>query len=82
MDEHKGLLITHLNIRSLWIKIDLIRTPFDKSETHRITFSETWLTNEITNEFIDFEGYTVHMNDRGWYENGSNNINVPTPDFQ
>ena len=69
LGEHKGLLITHLIIRSLWIMIDLVRTTFDKSEIDLITFSETWLTNEIPNEFIDFEGYNVHRNDSGWYEN-------------
>ena len=49
--KHKGLLITHLNIRSLWIKVDLVRTTFDKSEIDIITFSEA---NEIPNYFKDF----------------------------
>ena len=44
--KHKGLLIAHLNIRSLWIKVDLVKTTFDKSETDIITFSEA---NEIPN---------------------------------
>ena len=50
LGEHKGLLITHLNIRSLWIKINLVRKIFDTSEIDLVTFSETWLTNEIPNE--------------------------------
>ena len=65
---HKGLLITHLNIRSLWSKIDLARTTFNSKDVDIITLSETWLTESITNEIIDFNGYTIYRKDRSWTE--------------
>ena len=52
MGKHKGLLITHLNIRSLWIKLDLVRTTFDKCEIDIITFSEA---NEIQITLLIFK---------------------------
>ena len=51
MGKHKGLLIIHLNFRSHWIKVDIVKTTFDKSEIDIITFPEA---NEILNYFIGF----------------------------
>ena len=55
--KHKGLLVTHLNVRSLWNKLDLIKTTFTNFNIDIITFSETWLTSLIPNEMIDINGY-------------------------
>ena len=65
---HKGLLTTHLNARSIWNKIDLIRNTFINKNVDIITFSETWLTSKMPNEMIDIEGYTIVRNDRNWHE--------------
>ena len=69
---HKGLLITHLNIRSLWSKIDLARTTFNNTDVDVITLSETWLTDLINDELIDFDGYTVYRKDRNWTDDIGN----------
>ena len=66
---HKGLLSTHLNIRSIWRKIDLLRTVFHDNNVDMITFSETWLTTDIPNELVNIEGYDLVRNDRSWSEN-------------
>ena len=66
---HKGLLSTHLNIRSIWRKIDLLRTVFHDNNVDIITFSETWLTTDIPNELVNIEGYDLVRNDRSWSEN-------------
>ena len=72
--KHKGLLVTHLNVRSLWNKIDMIKTTFNKFNIDIITFSETWLTDLIPNELIDINGYELFRNDRKWNETGIANI--------
>ena len=72
--KHKGLLVTHLNVRSLWNKIDLIRSTFKDFYVDIITFSETWLVNEIPDGLVDIEGYELYRNDRNWTQNGSDLI--------
>ena len=64
--KHKGLLVTHLNVRSIWNKIDLLKTTFNKFNIDIITFSETWLNEVIPNELIDFERKEIIRNDRKW----------------
>ena len=66
--KHKGLLVTHLNVRSLWNKIDTIRTTFSRFNIDIITFSETWLTKDLPNELVDLQGYELLRNDRNWVE--------------
>ena len=66
LGRHKGILLTHLNIRSLWSKIDLTRSTFTSKNIDIATFSETWLTNEIPDELINFKGYTLFRKDRTW----------------
>ena len=66
LKKHKGLLTTHLNIRSIWNKIDLIRTNFTNSSIDIITFSETWLLSDKPDELIYIQGYNVLRNDRKW----------------
>ena len=70
LGKHKGLLITHLNIHSLWNKIYIARTTFTMKDVDTITLFETWLTNQIPDDLIDFEGYTVYRKDRSWSEGG------------
>ena len=42
---HKGIIMGHLNVRSMWNKMDLLRTTFADSPFSVIVLSETWLTN-------------------------------------
>ena len=72
---HKGLMTTHLNVRSIWNKIDLLRNTFTNNNVDIITFSESWLTSNIPDELIDIKGYNVIRNDRNWHdEPNSTNI--------
>ena len=63
---HKGLLLTHLNVRSIWNKIDLLRNLFEGKKVDIISFSETWLNVNIIDEMLDFKGYNLIRNDRKW----------------
>ena len=56
----------HLNIRSLWSKIDLFKDFFSEYNADLITLSETWLTPELPDQFIELKGYCVICNDRKW----------------
>ena len=51
---HKGLLLTHLNVRSIWNKIDLLRNFFEGKKVDIISFAETWLNVNIIDEMLDF----------------------------
>ena len=58
----KGLKMVHLNIRSLFNKIDQLRTLFVDFDV--IVVSETWLTPEITDASIELSGYRLFRQDR------------------
>ena len=50
---HKGLLFSHLNIRSLFNKIDTVRESFQDMDFDDVTFSETWLNDHIPDNIIE-----------------------------
>lgn len=56
--------IGHLNIRSLLPKIHNIREHIANLNFDILAISETWLTNNIENDIISIEGYTVIRRDR------------------
>ena len=64
VDSHKGLVLTHLNIRSMWKKIDTVRTTFTNALIDVMGFSETWLTKNFSDSMVDIHGYTIHRLDR------------------
>ena len=61
---HKGIVIEHLNIRSLWNKIDLFRSTFLANTFSVIGLSETWLTQQYTNSILNLDGYNLYRLDR------------------
>ena len=61
---HQGLRITHLNISSLFPKIDLVRHEILASHTHIATYSETHLRHTFPSAIIDLQGYTLIRQDR------------------
>ena len=65
MDNTKGLKIIHLNIRSLKLKIDLLRPWVEQHKPNVITLSETWLNNKISNNEIKLTNYVIYRTDRG-----------------
>lgn len=61
----KGLYAIHLNIRSLMSKMDLLRAWLVYNKPQVITLSETWLSNNISDEEIKLDNYVLFRNDRG-----------------
>lgn len=61
----KGLLVIHLNIRSLPHKIDLLRAWLSYNKPAVITLSETWLNSNVHDDEIGLDGYNVYRADRG-----------------
>ena len=64
IDSVKGLKIVHLNIRSLFLKMDLLRSWVSFYKPHVITISETWLSGNITDEQIQINDYILFRSDR------------------
>ena len=67
----KGLHLTHINIRSLYNTMDIVRQTIFSSEASIVALSETWLNSNITSAMIEIPGYTCTRNDRSWLENGN-----------
>ena len=57
---HKGLLLSHLNIRSLFNKIDTVRETFKNLNFDIITFSETWLREYIPDNLLNLDGFNLY----------------------
>ena len=69
MDNHviellrtKGIKMVHINVRSLFNKIDQIRTMFNGFDV--IIISESWLTPAIPDSSIAIPGYNLVRQDR------------------
>ena len=71
--EQKGFHCAHLNCRSIYNKIDLINHLVHETESrmHVLGLSETWLTNNIPDSFINIDGYDIIRLDRSWSHNNS-----------
>ena len=60
----KGIKIVHLNIRSIWKKIDQLRLLLQNSKIDIITISETWLSEKMNSSLLQIEGYQLFRHDR------------------
>jgi exonuclease III len=60
----RGLMVCHLNVRSLLPKIDSLRLFISKNPFDVIALSETWLKSTTTNAEIDVPNYSIIRNDR------------------
>jgi hypothetical protein len=60
----RGLKVSHLNVRSLLPKIDLVRLFISKNPFDVFTLSETWLKPSITNAEINIPNYLITHQDR------------------
>ena len=65
----KGLHFCHLNIRSLWNKFDLVKPLILNSGLTLMSFSETWLNDNLDTNMIHIPGYICYRQDRTWSEN-------------
>ena len=65
MNSAKGMNAIHLNVRSLWPKIDLLKAWLTYNKPHVITLSETWLNNNISDNEVKLDNYVLFRKDRG-----------------
>ena len=61
----KGLHIIHANIRSLFLKIDLLKAWVAYNKPNVITISETWLNSSIPDSAVQIDDYVLYRADRG-----------------
>ncbi|XP_011860079.1 PREDICTED: RNA-directed DNA polymerase from mobile element jockey-like [Vollenhovia emeryi] len=59
-----NLKVCHVNCQFLVAHLDEFRTFFRYSGYHIICLSETWLRPEVTNDFVNLDGYQLHRWDR------------------
>lgn len=62
--EQKGLLILHLNVRSLINKVELIRQILEDEKIDALCLTESWLTSYISDDLIKVDGYKILRKDR------------------
>ena len=67
----RGIHICHLNVRSLWNKLEVIKQQLKGSKVSIFTVSETWLNPDITNDMLYIKGYNLLRLDRSWCNPGN-----------
>lgn len=76
LKECKGLQIIHLNIRSIFPKIDEIRNGFLTASMDVLCFTESWLNPQIADNLITIPGYSILRNDRPHKKGGGTCIYI------
>ena len=64
----KGVHLCHINIRSIWNKIDIVRQTVMEGHPTIMCFSETWLNTTISDDLIQINDYRIVRQDREWME--------------
>lgn len=72
----KGLIVLHINVRSLLPKIDSIRNDFKGSNIDVLCITESWLHWEIPDNLVSIAGYQLYRNDRTYSRGGGTCIFV------
>ena len=67
---NKGLKIVFWNVRSLYNKIDTIRLEIENIKPDILNINETWLHDDIDDEFVSIKDYTLIRSDRMTIEAG------------
>ena len=67
--KEKGLKLVHLNVRSIFKKIDQLRVILATPSIEILAISETWLHNAHPMESIHINGYTCYRQDRTGAQN-------------
>ena len=65
LTRHKGMTIAHINVRSLFPKLDEIRWLTEELVLDIVCMSESWLNSNILDEDISIPEYSIIRNDRG-----------------
>ena len=75
LNAHKGLALAHLNIRSIWKKLDSIKIALDQQfQIDVLGISETWLTESIQENLTTINNYDCIRADRKWNDVNTNYI--------
>ena len=59
------LSIIHVNAQSLLCNFNEVELLMNNKEIDILCISETWLTSEILDSYIDIQGFNVFRNDKG-----------------
>ena len=65
-NDHIGLIVGCMNVRSLLNAIDLVRPTFQNSKFQILGFSETWLNQKIDSSLVHMNNYVLHRQDRNF----------------
>ena len=60
----KALYLGHLNVRSLTAHLDEVNDLLAAEKLDVLCLSESWLTDRIDSQMLQFPGYTLHRKDR------------------
>ena len=66
----KGLTIFHLNIRSLFYKLDQVKLMLMQANIDLMYITETWLNDNISNHELAIQGYKLVRKDRSTKRGG------------
>ncbi|XP_071944256.1 uncharacterized protein [Antedon mediterranea] len=86
IDCTKGFKIGHLNVRSLYNKVDHVRSLLSECRFHVLGISETWLDQNIHNSELAIPGYLLVRTDRNRHGGGvaiyvNENVDFDVIDF-
>ena len=60
----KGIKLVHMNVRSLFPKVDQLRAILFQNKIDILTLSETWLNSKYDDHMIQIQDYTHYRLDR------------------
>lgn len=60
----KGLKIFHLNIRSLLLNLDEVKTTLLDGTFDIVALTETWLHSQCCNDLLEVDGFNLYRQDR------------------
>lgn len=72
----KGLQFIHINVRSLYHKVDALKNDIFSKYVGVVGVSETWLHSQITNELIHVDNFQLIRNDRTRCKGGGTCFNI------
>ena len=72
----RGLHLAHLNLQSICNKFDMVKYHIKELQFDIFTFSESWLTEQTTNDMLHIKGYNLLRNDRSWSDNRNRDVKV------
>ena len=64
LKSQNSLKFCHLNVRSLFNKIESLRLDIPDSGIDFLTISETWLHSELSTSLVNIDNYTLVRSDR------------------